>query len=83
MFSDQVNTVMTKHAARIGYAASAVVVFSFLFSDYDLRVFLIVNTTGAILFILYGFSLGKNWPIIIPNIFIFCLNLYKLLFSIN
>ena len=69
---------MNKPVARIGYTASAVVVFSFFFTDYDLNVFLIVNSTGAILFVLYGFLLHNNWPIIIPNVFIVCLNLYKL-----
>lgn len=71
---------MQKYTPWIGYLASAVLVISFIFTDLNFDLFLILNSVGCFLFITYGFLLGKNWPIIIPNTFIVCLNLYKLFF---
>ncbi len=72
--------IMQQYTSWVGYAASSILVISFFFTDYNLTLFLILNSIGCFLFITYGFLLGKNWPIIIPNAFIVCLNLYKLLF---
>ncbi len=56
----------------IGYFASLVLMISFLMKNIiTLRT---INSVGAILFIVYGFMLETSWPIIITNIFIFCVN---------
>lgn len=40
----------------------------------------IINTVGCTFFVAYGFMLSPTaWPIIIPNVFICCINLYYLL----
>ena len=60
----------------VGYAASAVLMVSFLMKNIiTLR---LINSLGAILFIIYGFMLATSWPIIITNAFILCVNLYYL-----
>lgn len=71
---------MQKYASWVGYTASVILVISFIFTDTRFNLFLILNSIGCLLFILYGFLLEKNWPIIIPNVFILCLNLSKLWF---
>lgn len=71
---------MQKYTSWVGYIASTVLVISFIFSEHY-TLFLTLNSIGCFLFIIYGFLLGKNWPIIIPNTFIVCLNLYNLLLS--
>ncbi|REE80488.1 hypothetical protein BX611_2131 [Lutibacter oceani] len=63
----------------VGYMASAVLMVSFLMKNIStLR---IVNSTGAILFILYGIMLKTSWPIIISNGFILMVNIYYLYFK--
>ena len=60
----------------IGYTASALLIASFMLKDITkLRV---LNTLGCAFFVAYGFLLGNNWPIIIPNIFIMGVNIYHL-----
>lgn len=60
----------------VGYAASAVLMVSFLMKNIiTLR---IINSVGAILFIIYGFMLVTSWPIIITNAFILSVNIYYL-----
>jgi hypothetical protein len=56
----------------IGYLASLVLMISFLMKNIiTLR---IINSFGAILFIIYGFMLTTSWPIIITNVFILGVN---------
>lgn len=63
----------------VGYMASAVLMVSFLMKNIStLR---IVNSIGAILFILYGIMLKTSWPIIISNGFILMVNIYYLYFK--
>ena len=65
----------------IGYSASALLIVSFMLRDItNLR---LVNTLGCAFFVAYGFMLGNNWPIIIPNVFIMGVNLYHLIRSEN
>lgn len=60
-----------------GYAAAALVVLSFLIGNNIKRI-RIVNMAGAILFVIYGFLLGKNLPVIIPNFVIVLVQAYYL-----
>ena len=62
----------------MGYAGAALVVVSFLVSS-NVRTIRFINMMGAIVFVAYGFLLGINWPIIIPNVFITCIQFYYLL----
>ena len=60
----------------VGYAASLVLMISFLMKNINtLR---IINSIGAIFFIVYGFMLAISWPIVITNIFILAVNIYYL-----
>lgn len=60
----------------VGYVASAVLMISFMMKNLNkLR---IINSIGALLFVVYGFMLEISWPIIITNTFIFGVNLYYL-----
>ena len=52
----------------IGYLASIILIISFMMKNVStLR---IINSAGAVLFILYGYMLQTSWPIIITNVFI-------------
>jgi uncharacterized protein with PQ loop repeat len=64
-------------AEWVGYVASAVLIFSFLLKQ--VRALRIVNSMGALLFVVYGILLDMAWPIIITNAFIIAANLYRLL----
>jgi hypothetical protein len=60
----------------VGYLASVVLMISFLMKSINtLR---IINSIGAILFVVYGFMLAISWPIIISNTFILGVNVYYL-----
>ncbi len=60
----------------IGYLASLVIMISFLMKNIStLR---IINSIGAIIFVIYGILLVTSWPIIITNIFILGVNSYYL-----
>jgi uncharacterized protein with PQ loop repeat len=60
----------------IGYAASLVLMISFLMKNINtLR---IINSIGALLFVVYGIMLAISWPIIISNTFILGVNAYYL-----
>lgn len=59
-----------------GYAASALVLISFLMKD--LRKLRLVNSAGCVLFILYGVLLGSI-PVIITNVAIVLINLFYLI----
>jgi len=60
----------------VGYLASLVLMISFLMKNIStLR---IINSIGAILFVVYGIMLVTSWPIIISNAFILGVNIYYL-----
>jgi len=60
----------------VGYLASVVLIISFMMKNVNtLR---IVNSVGALLFVIYGIMLTISWPIIITNGFILMLNVYYL-----
>lgn len=60
----------------VGYLASIALIISFMMKDVKrLR---IINSIGAILFIIYGYMLQTSWPIIITNVFILMVNIYYL-----
>ncbi len=61
----------------VGYLAAGLVVMSFLVSS-NVRVIRTINFFGAVTFIVYGFMLDRNLPIIIPNVFIALIQLYWL-----
>jgi hypothetical protein len=61
----------------VGYLAAALVVTSFLVSS-NLRVIRTINFFGAAVFVVYGFLLNINLPVIIPNVFIALIQLYYL-----
>jgi hypothetical protein len=61
----------------VGYLAAGLVVISFVVST-NVRVIRTVNLFGALVFVVYGFLLDVNLPIIIPNIFIALIQLYYL-----
>ncbi len=70
-------------AVFMGYAASFFVVLSFLLKD--LRKVRTVNLVGCILFVIYGVMKGEGvisamyWPVIIPNVILFFVQVYHLL----
>lgn len=60
----------------VGYLASLVLMISFLMKNINrLR---IINSIGAILFIIYGVMLAISWPVIITNAFILGVNVFYL-----
>jgi hypothetical protein len=60
----------------VGYVASAVLIASFMMKNvHTLR---IVNSVGAVIFVIYGIMLSISWPIIITNSFILSANIYYL-----
>ncbi len=59
----------------IGYMASFIVMISFLYKN--IRTLRLINSTGAIVFIIYGILLNSI-PIIITNLFILGANIYYL-----
>ena len=60
----------------VGYLASLVLMISFLMKNINtLR---IINSIGAVLFVVYGILLVTSWPIIISNTFILGVNIYYL-----
>jgi hypothetical protein len=61
----------------IGYLGAALVVVSFL-AGKNMRLLRTVNMLGALTFIIYGVLLDFNLPIIIPNAFITCIQVYYL-----
>ncbi|HEY9168564.1 MAG TPA: uroporphyrinogen decarboxylase [Lutibacter sp.] len=60
----------------VGYAASLALIISFMMKNINtLR---IINSLGAILFVVYGILLQTSYPIIITNGFILMANIYYL-----
>jgi hypothetical protein len=63
----------------VGYLASLALIISFMMKNVNtLR---IINSIGAILFVIYGVMLHISWPIIITNGFILLANIYYLAFK--
>jgi len=63
----------------VGYAASLALIISFMMKNINtLR---IINSLGAILFVVYGIMLATSYPIIITNGFILTVNIYYLAFK--
>ena len=65
----------------VGYAAMLALLISFTMKD--VRKLRMVNSVGAVLFVIYGFMLQTSWPIIITNVAIICINLYYLFLRKN
>jgi len=66
----------------VGYLASFMVLLSFTMKD--VKKLRMVNMTGCILFVIYGFlmpTLRIGLPIIIANVAIFLVNFYYLFFK--
>lgn len=61
----------------VGYTGAGLVVLSFVVGS-NVRRIRLINMFGAIAFLTYGFLLGFNLPIIIPNAFITCIQFYYL-----
>ena len=59
-----------------GYTASLFLIISFL-SKNQVRL-RSLNLIGCIFFVIYGFLLGYQWPIIIPNSIIAVTQLYHI-----
>ncbi len=60
----------------VGYAASALIVVSFLLSRLSLV--RAVNVVGCVCFVIYGAFKGPLWPIIVPNVILICIHFYAL-----
>jgi hypothetical protein len=60
-----------------GILQAALVVLSFLVGQKVRRI-RFINMLGAIAFLIYGILLDVNFPIIIPNAFIICIQFYYL-----
>jgi len=60
----------------VGYSASIILIISFMMKN--VRTLRIINSAGAVLFIVYGYMLQISWPIIITNVFILGANIYYL-----
>ena len=63
----------------IGYLASIALIISFMMKN--VRTLRMINSVGAILFIIYGVMLETSWPIIITNVFILAVNIYYLAYK--
>ena len=63
-------------AEWVGYLASAVLLVSFTMKS--IRTLRIVNSIGAVLFVVYGIMLATSWPIIITNVAILGINIFYL-----
>ena len=58
-----------------GYFSSIVVAVSFLMKS--IKKLRIINTLGAICFVIYSAAI-KAWPVALINFFIVCINIYHL-----
>ena len=61
----------------LGYFAAVIVILSFLVGQ-NVRRIRFINMLGAIAFLIYGILLDVNFPIILPNVFIICIQFYYL-----
>lgn len=63
----------------VGYAASLALIISFMMKNINtLR---IINSLGAVLFVVYGIMLATSYPIIVTNAFILAVNIYYLTYK--
>jgi len=60
----------------VGYLASFALIISFMMKK--ITTLRIINSIGALLFIVYGVMLDISWPIIITNGFILLANIFYL-----
>lgn len=60
----------------VGYLASLVLMISFMMKD--VKTLRLINSMGAIIFVIYGIMLNTSYPIIITNVFILGANMYYL-----
>jgi len=60
----------------VGYLASVALIISFMMKN--VKTLRIINSVGAVFFIIYGYMLHTSWPIIITNVFILLTNIYYL-----
>ncbi|MDG4946889.1 uroporphyrinogen decarboxylase [Weeksellaceae bacterium KMM 9713] len=67
---------MENYVEIIGYSASAFIMGSFLIFN-NIKLLRIINGIGCLLFVVYGYFID-SWPIIIPNVFIFLVQIYYL-----
>ncbi|SDX09224.1 hypothetical protein SAMN05444411_10374 [Lutibacter oricola] len=65
----------------VGYLASLALIISFTMKN--VKTLRIINSIGAVLFVLYGFMLNISYPIIITNVFILFANIYYLFLKKN
>ena len=65
----------------VGYLASVALIISFMMKN--VRTLRIINSIGAVLFVIYGVMLATSWPIIITNVFILFANIYYLTIKKN
>ena len=65
----------------VGYLAMLALLISFMMKD--VRRLRLINSIGAVLFVIYGFMLTTSWPIIITNSAILCINFYYLFVKKN
>lgn len=63
----------------VGYLASLALIISFMMKN--LNTLRVINSIGAVLFVVYGVMLAISWPIIITNAFILLANIYYLTFK--
>ena len=64
----------------VGYLASLLLIISFMMKN--IKTLRLINSMGAIVFVIYGVMLKTSYPIIITNVFILGVNLFYL-FKIN
>ena len=60
----------------VGYLASLILMVSFMMKD--VKILRIINSMGAIVFVIYGIMLQTSYPIIITNLFILGANMFYL-----
>ncbi len=65
----------------VGYIASLALIISFMMKN--VRTLRIINSIGAVLFVIYGIMLQISYPIIITNGFILGANIYYLFLKKN
>ena len=67
---------MTDPTQIFGYLAMIMLVISFI--PRQLKLIRSLNLIACLLFVVYGFLLGREWPIIISNGFIAIIQAYHL-----
>jgi len=60
----------------VGYLASFILIISFMMKN--VKTLRIINSLGAIVFVIYGIMLNTSYPIIITNGFILGANMFYL-----